>query len=128
MFNVSFLLARNHAAVPWINDFDIHQYDDPEIELLKENIAFVEAIPSDQADFTHVQDMSEAYEDHYTKAVDIITDLVSMEGSSEDCYTLLNNVSRQTVMRTIYSLSLISLNTLPHTLMLAQLIPFACLT
>ncbi|CAO0799387.1 unnamed protein product [Mucor circinelloides] len=92
MFNVSFLLARNHAAVPWINDFDIHQYDDPEIELLKENIAFVEAIPSDQADFTHVQDMSEAYEDHYTKAVDIITDLVSMEGSSEDCYTLLNNL------------------------------------
>ncbi|OAD04050.1 hypothetical protein MUCCIDRAFT_163567 [Mucor lusitanicus CBS 277.49] len=32
MFNVSFLLARNNAATPWLSDFDTIQYDDSHFE------------------------------------------------------------------------------------------------
>ncbi|GAN03386.1 serine/threonine-protein kinase atr-like [Mucor ambiguus] len=92
MFNVSFLLARNNAVTPWLSDFNTIQYDDPEIELLKENIAFAQAIPEDQLDFTHIQEMADMYNNYETKASNIIRKLISMEGNAEECIMLLNKL------------------------------------
>jgi len=93
MFNMSFLLARNNTVTPWLSDFDTIPYDDPEIELLKENIACAHAVPADQVDFTHVQEMDGMDDSYEAKANSIIAQLVSMEGGSEECTMLLNNVS-----------------------------------
>lgn len=93
MFNVSFLLARNNAATPWLSDFDTIQYDDPEIELLKENIAAAHAVPDEEVDFTHVQELTDLFETYEAKAHEIIMQLVSGEGGPEECTMLLNMAS-----------------------------------
>ncbi|KAL9547885.1 hypothetical protein MBANPS3_005952 [Mucor bainieri] len=92
MFNASFLLAKNNAATPWLSDFNTIQYDDPEIELLKENIAACYVIPEDQVDFTQIQDMAGMQENYKGKASGLIAQLVSGESDAEETTLLLNMI------------------------------------
>lgn len=95
MLNTSCLLARNGAKTPWLSDFQSIHSDDQEIELLKENVSLYQAVANEDNYSIHGQDPKSTFIPLYTKANDIIHDLISLNTGNEHSYELLDQVCLQ---------------------------------
>lgn len=85
-------MARHGAKTPWLSDFEAIYSDDQEIELLKENILLHQAVANENNYLINEQDSKSIFVPLYTKANDIIHDLISLNTGNEHSYELLDQV------------------------------------